>query len=89
MPVLLDRKALKPALVQVTGPRSVTKGVPALGMRVSKASQEARQFAVGFRPQDKVPMVGHDAIAKNSGTMAFQGVVNHPLERRKVLGSIE
>jgi hypothetical protein len=76
-------------LVEVAGSGGVTKRMPALRVSVSKTAQEACQFPVQFGPQNEMPMVGHHAVAKDPGSVAFQGVIDYPLESRKVFSSIE
>ena len=57
MLVLLDRKALEAALVQVPMPDGGVRVLPPLRVRERQPSHECSQLAIALRIQDKVPVV--------------------------------
>ena len=57
MRIILNRKTLEPALVQVTYSDSSVRGV--IPLRVSEAdpTHKLRQIAIGARPQEQMPVL--------------------------------
>ena len=59
--ILLDGKCLEAALVQGTRPGGMVVRVPALGVGDGQPAHVFGEVAVGVRPEQQVPVVGHDA----------------------------
>jgi hypothetical protein len=78
--VLLDGERLEPPLVQVAGPGRVVVGVPPHGMRVRQPPEKVRHVPVGNRPEDEVPVVGHQTVREDSDRMKGPGLVHDPEE---------
>jgi len=53
------------------------------------ALQLKRAFTVPARPDDQVPVVGHDAVGQEPGPRAFERLFQDPLERLIVLVALE
>ena len=53
------------------------------------APQLKRAFTVPARPDDQVPVVGHDAVGQVPGPRAFDRLFQDPLERLIVLVALE
>ena len=48
-----------------------------------------RAFTVPARPDDQVPVVGHEAVGQKPGPRAFDRLFQNPLERLIVLVALE
>ena len=59
--VVLDQERLVAALVEMALAGGAVAAVPGLGMALGQAADEAAQIAVDARPEDEVPVVGHQA----------------------------
>ncbi len=79
--VLLNRKALEPSLVQRSSPGRVMVRVPTLGVRHRQPAHILRQFSILARPQNKVPMVRHEAVCQQTGAGPLLGLKQHLFER--------
>jgi hypothetical protein len=55
-------------------------GVPPLGVGEGQPTQEPRQVAVASRPDDEVPVVGHEAVRQEADRVALAGLGEDPLE---------
>jgi len=71
MVVHLNRKRLEPSLVQVAAAGGLMMGMPELGVRLGESAGEARQVAVAARPDDQVPVVGHEAVGEQPHGQAW------------------
>jgi hypothetical protein len=67
----------------------VMGGLPALGVRVRELPHERRELSVGVRPEDEMPVVGHDAPAEDANWRQGVGLDQHALERQEVLWLFE
>jgi hypothetical protein len=84
MLVLLAGYALEPALIQVPVAHRIVGLLPALGVGQCQPSHERRQFAIAPRPEDQVPMIGHQAPAQHADRQTLVGLEQHPLEGLEV-----
>jgi hypothetical protein len=73
----------------MAGASGVMECVPTLSVSVCQATHERRQFPVGLREKNKMPVIWHDAISEDSYRIMLQGVINDALERRKVFCRME
>jgi hypothetical protein len=82
MLVRLDWKRLEPALVNVACPRGATVSVPALRMCHGEPPHEFRDLPVPSleRPDDEVPVAGHDAVRQDSQRLAPVRLQQHTLK---------
>ncbi len=85
MVVLLHGEGLEAALVEVAAADVVIVGVPALGVRQGQPAEEARQLPGLLRPQDEVPVVGHQAVGQQAGGGVGLGFFQDALEGPVVL----
>ena len=60
-------------------------GVPALRVRHGEQAHELRKLAILARPQDNVPMVGHQTIAEHADGQALIDLIEPPLEAEVIL----
>ena len=63
--VLLDGKRLEAALMGMPVAHAVAMLLPPLDVRVGKPLHEVGKIFVTHRPEQKVPVVGHHAVAAN------------------------
>ena len=61
MGVVLDQERLVAALVEMALAARAVAAVPGLGVALRQATDETAEIAVRVRPQDEVPVVGHQA----------------------------
>ena len=78
MVVALDGETLEAALVERAGAGGVAVGVPALGVGDGEKPHELAEVAVGFGPEDHVPVVGHQAVGEDADGEDFEGTFDHP-----------
>jgi hypothetical protein len=85
MRIILNRKTLEPALVQVTYSDSSVRGV--IPLRVSEAdpTHKLRQIAILARPQKQMPVIAHNAIAANTHGKPLRTLSHDLLETVKVV----
>ncbi len=75
--VALNGKRLVGSLVQVPVPDTVPKQAPATHVRRGQTLHEAAQLAVGARPEEQVPVIGHQAPGKNPHGHFVGGFTQH------------
>jgi hypothetical protein len=80
MAVVLHRKALERPLVQMPPTLAVPMSVPSVDVGRRQPLHEPRQLAVFPRPQQHVPVVGHQAISQQSNGHRLQRRFQDPLE---------
>src|SRR5688572_6217312 len=82
MIVLLNGKRFEATLIKMPAANVMVMGMPALRMRQGQPMHEVRQLAVAPRPKDKMPVVGHQAVADqaHAGNMVL-GFSDNALER--------
>jgi hypothetical protein len=73
-------KRFESALVYVTEPNFVVVFLPAGRMSNSQPLHERSQIAVMFRPQNKMPMIGHQAVSQNSHVAFFKRFADNLFE---------
>src|SRR5208337_4868110 len=83
--VALDRERFEPALVHVAASPGVPLGVPPLGVGQSQPANESRELSVLPRPDNQVPVIGHDAVGQQPCSRAIDGLFQDPLKRLVVL----
>ena len=79
----MHHEGLKPTLVEMAAAGTAPVGVPALGMGQGEQAHEGGEVIVAPRPEDQVPMIGHEAIGEDThrhallhrGQHAFKGAV--------------
>src|SRR5712671_3101445 len=80
MLVFLDLETFEAALIDMAAPQGMIMGMPAHGMSVREPLREGREFSLLLRPNDKVPMIGHQAIGEQPGRMRLQRLAEHALK---------
>jgi hypothetical protein len=71
--VVLDRERLEAALIQVPAASASSVGVPTPCVRKGEPSDEAGKLVVLSRPDDHVPVIGHDAVGQQPCFGPFDG----------------
>jgi hypothetical protein len=79
----LTGKLFEASLVEVAGAGSVVVGMIALGVGLGEAVHEVAELVLRSRPDDEVPVIGHEAIGEEAyrdagvcfGEDAFEGVI--------------
>jgi hypothetical protein len=89
MVVRLDRKRFESSLVQMPGSLRMVMGMPTHGMGVRQPPEKGRKLVFGFRPDDKVPVIGHHAIREDRQRFSLKRLAKHPFERFVVLRFFE
>ena len=84
--VLRDRERLEAILINMAAAGAVVVGMPADGVRQGEPTQERTQLPLGFRPEDDVPVRGHQAVAQDAKGASFQGLVEYAQESGVVGG---
>jgi hypothetical protein len=79
--VALDTEGLEPALIDMSGPRSVVMRVPAHAVRVRQPAAEGAQVPVPFGPEHEVPVVGHQDEGQHARRVFRQRLGQHAQER--------
>ena len=62
MGIRLNQKRFEAPLIQMPAARRVPMRMPALGVRQRQPGHEPRQVAISERPQNEMPVIGHEAI---------------------------
>ena len=62
--VFLNGKRLEPTLVEMARSRGMMVCMPSLGVSQRQPTQETRQFTIFPRPDDQMPMIGHEAVGQ-------------------------
>ena len=89
MGVGLNGERLEPVLVKMTLTHAIPEGTPSLGMCLGKKRHECRKVAILARPQHEVPMVGHQAIGKQSRVDPLKRLRDDSLEGRIIVVGVE
>jgi len=89
MLVGLDDERLKSPLVDMSATDRVAMRVPALGVGKSQPADKAGKLAVLLRPNNQMPVVGHNAIGKQPHLVAVNGRRQHAHEGVVVFGLLE
>ncbi len=69
--VLLDRETFEAPLIERAGSGGFVVGVPALRVSDGEEAHEFAEVAVFLRPEDEVPVIGHQTEADDSNRQAF------------------
>lgn len=83
MLVALDGEGFETPLVEMAGGMIV--GVPAHRVGVGEPADKGGQLAVGPRPEDHVPVIGHQAVGQQADGLSLPGLGQHAFEGRVVL----
>jgi len=78
--VLLDGERFEAPLIHVPRASGFTLGMPALRVGQGQPTDEVRQFVVLARPNDEVPVIWHDAVAKQSSLTSLNRLSQHFFE---------
>ncbi len=89
MAVLLNREALEPALVQMAAAAVVVMLVVTPDMSDANPSHQIAQRSIAVWPQDKMPVIAHQAIGQEIHGITCQPLPQHLLERREILFLME
>ena len=79
--VVLDRKTLEPALINVAFARAVMMGVISHRVGRGDPAHEAAHLAALIGPQHQVPVVRHQLIGEQVDVVSFESFAEDPLER--------
>lgn len=74
MPVILNREAFVTPLVEMPLPRRPVVGIVSLGVSQRQPLAKPRHAAIDTRPDNQMPMVGHQAVGKQLDVAAAHGV---------------
>ena len=85
VPIGLDAETFVAALIQVSGAGGVIVGVVALGVGVGHPLGELGDLVIGRRPQNEVPVVGHEAEGEDADGDILVGFVEDAFEGGVVL----
>lgn len=85
MRIGFNRKRLEATLVDVALSGHVVIRLPTSDMRHRQPLHESPQVAVILRPQNKMPMIGHQAITSNPHRSLFQSVSDDAFKRQEIL----
>src|SRR5687767_649000 len=89
MSVVLNNEGFEPAMVNVARTGAAAVGMTSLSMNERHEAHVVRQFAVLLRPEQQVPVVRHDAPAKNAYRDALLHFSQHTLESHVVAVVVE
>ena len=81
---VLNWEALESSLIERTMPHGPMRDPPAHRVRVRQPSEEVGELSVCLGPDDKVPMVGQDAVRQNADRMSRVRFDDDALERLEV-----
>ncbi len=82
----LDRKRLEAALIDRPSPGGVMMGMPALRMGDGDPAEHLGEFAILSRPEEEMPVIGHQAIGGDADLGLGLGFGENLLERGVVSG---
>jgi hypothetical protein len=80
MPIVLHRKRFETPLIEMSTPNGLFTEVVSLRVGQSEPSDESRQVSILPWPQDKMPVIRHDAVAQNPHVNNRLRLGKHPLE---------
>ncbi len=83
--ILLDRETFESALIQMAVPDGRVRVFPTLGVRQRQPLHERGQLAVLLRPEDQVPMIGHNAPVENADGHSAMRKEQHTFEREEII----
>jgi len=78
--LFLDLETFEAALINMAAAQGMIMGMPAHGMSVREPLREGRELSLLLRPNDKVPIIGHQAIGEQPGRMRLQRLAEHALK---------
>jgi len=73
-------RLLKTTLVDVPRPGRVVMSMPAHAVRMRQPAHKPRQLSVFLRPQDQVPVIGHQTVGQQPRGLFGHGFQKHPLK---------
>lgn len=74
MSIILDRKALKSPLIQMSATAGMIMRVMSTHVGDACPADEPTERLLGSRPQDKMPMIAHQTPAEQIDGIAFQSI---------------
>ncbi len=77
-------KRASPLVEMMTGSLGMVMGVPTHGRCVGQPAEELGDLVLGCRPDNEVPMIGHQAVGKDRQPLSDVGLGNHPFKRLPV-----
>jgi len=83
--VALNGEGFVSALVNMAVPNHVVILLPTCDMRYGQSLHKRAQIAVVFWPENKMPVIGHKAIAHNPHRSLFERLDNHSLEGQVIV----
>lgn len=83
MPVCLHGKGLESSLIHRSSPSGVMVGMPALGVGDGDPSEHLGEFTIPSRPQEQMPMVGHQAVGGDANLGLACGLRPGSFQRRR------
>jgi hypothetical protein len=87
--IRLYGKRLKAALIDGPGAGAVMMRMPALRVRDRDPAQYLGEFAIMPRPEEEMPMIGHEAISCDANLGLSVGLGENSLKRRVVRRLLE
>ena len=84
MPIILHWKTLESPLIQMPAATRSVMLVVTANVRHANPSHESAQHRRGVRPEDKVPMIAHQAIGQKINRVSLQPLGEHLDERVEV-----
>ena len=85
----LHGKRLKSALIDRPGAGAMMMRMPALRMRDRDPAEHLGEFAIMPRPEEEMPMIGHEAIGCDANLGLSVGLSENFLKRGVVRGLLE
>lgn len=85
----LHGKRLKAALIDRPAACALMMRMPALGMRDRDPAEHLGEFAIMPRPEEKMPMIGHEAIGGDANLGLIVGLSKNVLKCGVVRGLAE
>ena len=76
-------------MVDMAGSGGMVVGVPAHAVRVGQPAAEGAELAVGFRPKNEMPMVGHQGEGEDPQGAFLEGFGQHAEKGGVVSGFFE
>ncbi len=77
MLIFLYRETFEAALIDMAASQRMVMSMPTHGMGLREPLREGREFPLPPRPNDEVPMIGHQAIGEQPGRMRLQRLAQH------------
>ena len=85
----LHRKTLEAPLIEMPRAGRPVCGMPTIGVGDGEPAHKLREFAILARPENKMPVIGHEAIGEKSHLCARQRINEQQLKGVIIWGMIE